>query len=136
MPVHTSKDRLAQLLDRFETQVNQAQASGTANPLMLAMAMVLPFVRLEIEKMADSGELDRFLDHMLGWYAALRADDAPAILVSRRVDVPDGAPWIRYLRPFTDSDANLDAFLNGAAGDSLSVVVDEPVRVSDPFGWL
>lgn len=126
-----TRAKLTELLDRVEASMGEAAQIG-ASPVQLAMAMALPFARQFLND-TPPDVLDSIVEQLLGAYASLRADEAPGVVILRRVDVPDGAANIRYIEPLFDSVFTVEQFIAGAAGQ-LSIHLGQPLSVPDPFG--
>jgi hypothetical protein len=93
----------------------------------------LPMARQSIDEISRSpGGLDAFLDRFVAICAQLRSDDAPAIVVLRGIDVPDGVSHARYIRPLFDTPGNLERFCDPDARPGLfTVELDEPLSLPD-----
>lgn len=127
-----TQTKLTELLDRLEESLQGASQVG-ANPMQIAMAMALPFAR-QLLRDTPPDVLDSMVDQLLGGYAALRADEAPGVIILRCIDVPDGAPNIRYIEPLFDSVFTLDDFIAGTEG-GLTVRLGEPISVPGLTDW-
>lgn len=130
MPKDT-RAKLSELLDRMEADMAQAAQAG-ASPMQLVAAMALPFARQFLND-TPSDVLDSMVEQLLGSYASLRADEAAGVIILRRVDVPDGAPNIRYLEPLFDGVFTVEQFIAGADG-TLTIHLGEPLSVPNLFG--
>lgn len=126
-----TQTKLTELLDRLEESLREASQAG-ANPMQIAMAMALPFAR-QLLNDTPPDVLDSMVDQLFAGYATLRADEAPAVIILRCIDAPDGAN-IRYIEPLFDNVVTVEQFIAGAEG-TLTVRLGQPLSVAGFAGW-
>jgi hypothetical protein len=115
----TSLVKMHAILDFFEAQLMDSSQTGVT-PLQIGMAMVLPFLRQQLDELAlRPGELERILDGLVITYARLRSDDADGLIIL-------GSNVARIIPH--------DAIV--AAGDVTSVEVGSALSIPGLPDWL